>query len=121
VIGGFLKPNFLTLSNKAAYILYYIVVSYEGKQSSPIPKIFKNIFNSILDEKIELIKEEKSIKYSDLTDTHKAQDKHYIKMGRRYEAFIKLISLLFERNRDKLFDAYPLIFNSMTSEFNNHG
>lgn len=52
-----------------------------------------------------------------MIDSVKSPERHYIKMGRRYEAFIKLISLLFERNTDQLFENYPMIFTSINSEF----
>lgn len=88
------------MSHKTAYVLFYIVLSFEGSQSSPIPKIFKNIFNSILEDKIKLIEEESAVKYADLNDKLKSTEKHFIKMGRRYESFTKLLQLLYDRNQN---------------------
>jgi len=117
VISSLLKPNFTPLSKLTAFFLFNIIKAYEGSATSPVPKVFKNIFASIFDEKIRAITEQQEVVPGDLQEKKKVVDRDYIGMGRRYDAFVEVVRLLLERNQDKLFTNYPFILEALVSEF----
>ena len=122
IISNLLKPNFVTMSKLTAFFLFLIIKYYEGSKSSPVGKIFKNIFGLIFEEKIASLKEKSGKKENDGTkltqeEKQKLQENDYLVTGSRYEAFVEFVRLLLQKNRENLFKIYPTIFEAMTIEF----
>ena len=119
IISSFLKPNFQILTSMISYFLFNIVKSFEGSPTSPVPKIFKNIFTTIFDEKLKIINSKTEFSPGDLADKKKIPERDYITMGKRHDGFVELIRHLYERNKDQLFTNYPFLLDALTSEFKN--
>lgn len=119
VITNLLKPNFVCISKLTAFFLYLIIKFYEGSKSSPVGKIFKNIFVSIFEEKITslLAKPETQVKKLTQEEKQSLQANDFLVTGSRYEAFVEFIRLLLKKNKENLFKIYPMLFEGLTSEF----
>lgn len=120
VISNLLKPNFISMSRLTAFFLFLIIRYYEGAKSSPVGKIFKNIFGAIFDEKINAITENKETsKEITLNSVEKQnlQENDYLVTGSRYESFREFIKFLIQKNGENFFQVYPMMFEALTNEF----
>jgi len=120
VISNLLKPNFLSMSRLTAFFLFLIIRFYEGAKSSPVGKIFKNIFGKIFDEKINTILEEKEVVAKEITlssnEKQNLQENDYLVTGSRYEAFREFMKFLIQKNGQNFFQVYPMMFDALTNE-----
>jgi len=119
VISNLLKPNFISMSRLTAFFLFLIIRYYEGAKSSPVGKIFKNIFSSIFDEKVNNILEKKEVSKGitlNTTEKQSLQENDFLVTGSRYEAFREFVKLLIHKNGESFFQVYPMMFEALTNE-----
>ena len=117
ILNIFFKPHFDNVSALIAFFLFKIVIFYEESSTSPIPKIFKTIFNSINDifeKKLEQIDQSEKKKEQKIDE--KAKIFTYPKYGKKYESLVKFSELLANKYKEDIYKTHPILLEIMTNE-----